>query len=327
MDQSLVSIITPVYQVEQYLPQCLDSILAQTYPCWELILVDDGSSDRSGAICDQYAQKDHRIRVLHTANKGAAAARNTALAHASGEYIAFVDGDDYIAKDMLEKLYTLIRRFGCDLAVCNFLRTYPDGNGDFSPSLHEMEVSGREVLARLKTQKNYGLWTVVWNKLCKKELLDGLCFPEGKYFEDEFFSDRLLLRCNSIRVIPDVLYVNRVRTSSTMNTQKTRNYLDLIDAFKARIELYQEQALPVEEIYKILIFLLEPYSQCAAAHFRGEDRQRLRQARTFIRETARSLMKTELSTVKKGSLLAISACPGITFRAALQFRGLLEKYL
>ena len=96
MNQNLLSIITPVYQVEQYLPQCLDSILAQTYPHWELILVHDGSKDRSGEICDEYAKKDGRIRVIHTENRGAGAARNTGFAHATGEYVVFVDSDDYI---------------------------------------------------------------------------------------------------------------------------------------------------------------------------------------------------------------------------------------
>lgn len=327
MNQNLVSIITPVYQVEAYLPQCLESILAQTYPHWELILVDDGSKDQSGVICDQYAQKDPRIRVIHTANRGAAAARNTGLAYASGAYIAFVDGDDYISENMIEKMYTLLHQSQYDLVMCNFLRSYPDGNGDFSPPLQEMELSGREVLAHWKTQKNYGLWTVVWNKVYKRETLEDMHFPEGKYFEDEFFSDQLFLRCSSIRVIPDVMYVNRVRFSSTMNTQKIRNYLDFMDALQSRIALYLEQALPVDEVYKILVFLLEPYSQCTAAHFQGEDRERLRQAKDFIRKTAGRLMKTELSPVKKASLLAIGACPSFTFRAALPLRGLLEKFL
>lgn len=190
-----------------------------------------------------------------------------------------------------------------------------------------MEISGREVLAHWKTQKNYGLWTVPWSKIIRKSILDQVKFPEGKYFEDEFFSDQLFLRCDRVRVIPDSLYVNRVRTSSTMNSQKTRNYLDLIDAFQARIELYLEQSLPVDEVYKILIYLLEPYSKCASARFQGQDRERLRQARAFIRKTSWLLMKKELSLVKKGSLLAIGVCPSLTFRGAVRLRGQLEKYL
>ena len=327
MNQNLLSIITPVYQVEQYLPQCLDSILAQTYPHWELILVDDGSKDRSGEICDEYAKKDGRIRVIHTENRGAGAARNTGFAHATGEYVVFVDSDDYISENMIERLYMTIHKSKYDLVVCNFLRAYPDGKNDFTTQFPDMEISGREVLAHWKIQKNYGLWTVPWSKIIRKSILDQVKFPEGKYFEDEFFSDQLFLRCDRVRVIPDSLYVNRVRTSSTMNSQKTRNYLDLIDAFQARIELYLEQALPVDEVYKILIYLLEPYSKCASARFQGQDRERLRQARAFIWNTSRLLMKKELSLVKKGSLLAIGVCPSLTFRWAVRLRGQLEKYL
>ena len=327
MNQNLLSIITPVYQVEQYLPQCLDSILAQTYPHWELILVDDGSKDRSGEICDEYAKKDGRIRVIHTENRGAGAARNTGFAHATGEYVVFVDSYDYISENMIERLYMTIHKSKYDLVVCNFLRVYPDGKNDFTTQFPDMEISGREVLAHWKTQKNYGLWTVPWSKIIRKSILDQVKFPEGKYFEDEFFSDQLFLRCDCVRVIPDSLYVNRVRTSSTMNSQKTRNYLDLIDAFQARIELYLEQSLPVDEVYKILIYLLEPYSKCASARFQGQDRERLCQARAFIRKTSWLLMKKELSLVKKGSLLAIGVCPSLTFRGAVRLRGQLEKYL
>lgn len=327
MAQDFVSIITPVYQVEPYLPQCLDSILAQTYPHWELILVDDGSKDRSGSICDEYARKDGRIRVIHTENRGAAAARNTGLAHAVGDYIAFVDSDDYISENMIERLYLTIHNSNYDLVVCNFLRAYPDGKDDFTTQFPDMEISGREVLAHWKSQKNYGLWTVPWNKMFRRITLEKVTFQEGKYFEDEFFSDQLFLHCDRVRVIADSLYVNRVRASSTMNSQKIRNFLDLIDVFQARIELYLQQELPVEEVYKILIYLLEPYSKCASAHFQGEDRQRLLQGRKFIRKTAWILMKMDLSPVKKCSLPVIGIFPCTTFRVAVKFRGLLEKYL
>lgn len=327
MSKELVSIITPVYQVEAFLPQSLDSILAQTFPHWELILVDDGSRDGSGAICDQYARKDSRIRVIHTENAGAAAARNTGLAQARGEYIMFADGDDYLWDNMLARMYETIHGSAYDLVVCNFRRVYPDERRDFSTELPDMELSGREVLSRWKTGKNFGLWTVVWNKIYTKKALEGLRFPEGKYFEDEIFSDLLYVNCQHIRVIPDVLYANRVRTSSTMNTQKARNYLDLLDAFALRIGLYLEQNLPVDEIYKILVFMLEPYSVCVLADLAGEDRQRLLQSRAFIRKTAGTLMKMELSPVKKCSLPAIGLMPGVTFRTAIRFRGLLEKFL
>lgn len=327
MDNELISIVMPVYQVEQYLPQCLESILAQTYPHWELILVDDGSKDRSGEICDEYAEKDPRIRVIHTENAGAAAARNTGLAHATADYIMFADGDDYLRENMVDKLYQTIRGSEYDLVVSNFLRVYPNEKENFPSQLPDMELSGREVLARWKNGKNFGVWTVVWNKIYKKSTLEGLRFPEGKFFEDEFFSDLLYLQCTRIRVIPDILYANRVRASSTMNTQKTRNYLDVLDAIQNRIRIYLDQSLPTDETYKIFIYMLEPYTKCALAHFRGEDRQRLLQSRKFIGKTAKTLMKTDLSLVKKCSLPVIGLFPCTTFRAAIKCRGLLERFL
>lgn len=322
-----VSIIVPVYQVEKYLRQCIDSILAQTFTDFELILVDDGSKDQSGKICDEYAKKDGRICVIHTENRGAAAARNTGLDRASGEYISFVDSDDYLSDNMIERMYQVIFNSRYDLVICNFLHIFPDEKDNFSLSLQDMEISGRDVLAHQKAQKNYGVWTVVWNKLYKRSVLENLRFPEGRYFEDEIFSDQLYLRCGSVCVVPDVLYFYRVWANSTMNTQKTRNYLDLIDAFQMRIALYLEQGLPVDEVYKILIFLLEPYSKCAAAHFQGEDRDRLLQGRKFIRNTSWTLMEKDLSLVKKSSLLAIGLFPSLTFRAAIKFRDMLENLL
>ena len=322
-----VSIIVPVYQVEKYLRQCIDSILAQTFTDFELILVDDGSKDQSGQICEEYSERDSRICVIHTENRGAAAARNAGLARASGAYIAFVDSDDYLSENMLQRMCEVIQNSKCDLVICNFLHVFPDEKDNFSRPLQDMEISGREVLAHRKTQKNYGVWTVVWNKLYKRKLFENLRFPEGKYFEDEFFSDQLYLSCGSVHVVSDVLYFYRVWESSTMNSQKTRNYLDLIDAFQARIELYLEQSLPVDEVYKILIFLLEPYSKCASANLQGEDRQRLLQSRSFIRKAAKTLMKMDLPPVKKCSLPVIGMFPCSTFRVAVKFRGLLEKFL
>lgn len=322
-----ISIIVPVYQAEAYLGACIDSILSQSFPDFELILVDDGSTDRSGRICDEYAEIDGRIRVLHTKNAGAAAARNTGLAHARAEYIMFADGDDRLQHNMLARMYETIHGSCYDLVICNFRYTHPDAREDFSTELPDMELSGREVLSHWKAGRNFGIWTVVWNKIYTRTALAGLQFPEGKYFEDEFFSDLLYVRCQHIRVIPDVLYAYSVHSGSTMNTQKARNYLDLLDAFTLRIGLYLEQQLPVEEIYKILVFMLEPYSLCAGAELEGEDRQRLLDSRAFIRKTAKTLMKTQLSPAKKCSLPAIGLLPGVTFWTAIRFRGLLEKYL
>lgn len=322
-----ISIIAPVYQVEKYIGKCIESVINQTFKNFELILIDDGSKDKSGNICDEYAKRDKRIHVVHTENKGAASARNRGLDLATGKYIAFVDGDDYLAENMLDELYKVITQENCDVVVCDFLNLHANPDKDFSLQLSDSKVSGREILSHLKNQKNYGVWTIVWNKLYKKEILKDLRFPEGKYFEDEIFSDQLYLRCNEVQVISDVLYYHRVLETSTMNTQKIRNYLDLIDAFQLRINLYLENRLPDDEVYKVLIYMLESYTKCAKADFMGNDKERLKQAKRFIRESSRILIKKRLSFIKKCSLILIAFFPVFTYQIAILFRDKLEKFL
>ena len=322
-----VSIIVPVYQVEKYISQCIESVLNQTFKDFELILIDDGSKDNSGIICDSYAAKDDRIAVIHTNNNGAATARNIGLQRASGRYIAFLDGDDYLAENMIERLYGEIENSEYDVVVSDFLNILPDEKDNFSLQLKEKTVSGREVLEHLKNEKNYGVWTIVWNKIYKREVLKNIRFPDGKYFEDEFFSDKLYLNSNKIHIIPDVLCYHRVLASSTMNTQRTENYLDLIDALKERLEIYLELEYSEAEIYKVLIYLLEPYTRCARAKFSGKNRQRMQKSEKFIKATSKKLIKGKLPLLKKASLVLIGLFPDLTYRAAMRFRNRLERFL
>ena len=131
-----VSIIVPVYQVEKYIAQCIESVLNQTLSDFELILIDDGSKDNSGVICDSYAKKDNRIVVMHTDNNGAATARNIGLECASGKYIAFLDGDDYLAENMLARLHGEIEGSEYDVVVSDFLNILPDEKDNFSRTKH-----------------------------------------------------------------------------------------------------------------------------------------------------------------------------------------------
>ena len=322
-----VSMIVPVYQVEKYIVQCIESVLNQTFQDFELILVDDGSKDQSGRICDSYAAKDDRVVVIHTENKGAAAARNTGLDHASGRYIMFLDGDDYLAENMIARLYEVIEHSEYDVVVCDFLNLLPDEKDNFIVQLQEKTVSGREVLEYLKNGKNYGVWTIVWNKIYKRKVVENLRFPAGKYFEDEFFSDQLYLNSDQIHVISDVLCYHRVLATSTMNTQRTENYLDLLDALQERIKIYLKYGYSQDETYKVLIYLLEPFTKCARAKFSGSNKQRLEQTRKFIKVVSKKLMSGNLSFMKKSSLIMIGLFPDLMYRVAIRFRIQLEKFL
>ena len=319
--------IVPVYQVEKYIAQCIESVLNQTFKDFELILIDDGSKDQSGRICDLYAAKDDRILVIHTENRGAAAARNVGLDHASGRYITFLDGDDYLDEHMIARMYEEIEHSEYDMVVCDFLNLLPDEEDNFIVHLQEKTVNGREVLEHLKNERNYGLWTIVWNKIYKREVLENLRFPDGKYFEDEFFSNQLYLFSNQIHVIPDVLCYHRVLASSTMNTQKIENYLDLLDALQERLDIYFKYDYSEDEIYKVLIFLLDPFTKCVRAKFSGTNKKRVEQTRRFIKIVSRRLMGKNLSFVKKSSLVIIGLFPDLTYRIAIRFRSQLEKFL
>ena len=184
-----ISVIVPVYQVEAYLPQCIDGILAQTFRDFELILVDDGSQDRSGAICDEYAGRDERVRVLHKENGGLSDARNAGLEQANGDYFLFVDSDDFIAPMMLERLYAGAQREGADLAICNFRYTFDTKEKkDFSTAMTAEILRGAEIFYNRKNDRSHGFWTVAWNKLYKRETFGKLRFRSGKYHEDEFWA-------------------------------------------------------------------------------------------------------------------------------------------
>ena len=322
-----VSMIVPVYQVEKYIAQCIESVLNQTFQDFELILIDDGSKDTSGIICDSYAAKDDRIIVIHTENKGAAAARNTGLERASGRYITFLDGDDYLAENMIARLHEVIEHSEYDMVVSDFLNLLPDEKDNFIVHLQERTVNGRDVLEHLKNEKTYGVWTVVWNKIYNREVLENLRFPDGKYFEDEFFSNQLYLKSNQIHVIPDVLCYHRVLASSTMNTQKEENYLDLLEALQERLEIYLKYNYSEDETYKVLIYLLEPFTRCVKAKFSGIDKQKVVHAKKFIRKISKKLMKGNLSFVKKISLVVIGLFPDWTYQTAIRFRSQLEKFL
>ena len=213
------------------------------------------------------------------------------------------------------------------MVVCDFLNLLPNENDNFIVHLKERTVNGREVLEHLKNEKSYGVWTVVWNKIYTREILKNLRFPNGKYFEDEFFSNQLYLISNQIHVISDVLCYHRVLASSTMNTQKTENYLDLLDALQERLEIYMQYDYSEDEIYKVLIFLLDPFTKCVKAKFSGTNKQRMANTKRFIKMTSRKLMSRELPFLKKSSLVMIGLFPNLTYRIAIRFRSQLEKFL
>lgn len=171
-EDALISVIVPIYNVEKWLRDCVKSILNQTYKNLEIILIDDGSTDRCGQICDQFLEKDSRIKVFHKANGGLSDARNYGLSQASGKYICFVDSDDYIEENMIEKLYLAIRKSDAEVAVCNFLYQYEVLGKTPDPYSYQIEkekvLTGKEFIL-LKNQKCV-FCVVAWNKLYRRDV-------------------------------------------------------------------------------------------------------------------------------------------------------------
>lgn len=175
----MISIIVPVYNVEPYLCQSIESILSQTYKNLEIILIDDGSFDRCGEICDIYAGKDNRIRVIHTTNKGLSAARNLGIREAKGEFIGFVDSDDWIESDMYEDLLNYIEDYSADISACGFWYEF----GDYQ-TIYHLSENKYDGITSLYALIEGRINNSVWNKLFKKDIFKNVLFPEGKCFED-----------------------------------------------------------------------------------------------------------------------------------------------
>lgn len=227
-----ISVIIPVYKVEQYLHRCLESVLAQTYADLEVILVDDGSPDSCGAICDEYAQKDSRITVIHQENRGLSGARNAGLDIASGEYISFVDSDDAVAPRFLQVLSEMLEREGAQIAECGRVDVYDDSLPQPKQNACETEGFDAETAFALLLQ-NRKFHQTVWNKLYVRDVIGSLRFPEGKLHEDEFFTWQVFLNCEKTVWTNNALYFYYHRPGSIMETFSSKR-LDLFEARLAR---------------------------------------------------------------------------------------------
>lgn len=216
MNQSLVSIIVPVYKVENYLDLCLKSIERQSYDNLEIILVDDGSPDCCGNICDNYAEQDKRVRVIHKENGGLSSARNAGMKVMSGKYVTFIDSDDYVSPKYVEHLVAAIQKDDSDLAVSWFKEVGEDEKT-------RAEITGRNIVSyqRLNQKEAFrrllyqdGIEMSAWGKLYKTNLINGLEYPEGELYEDIPVTTGYLFRCKSISVIGNVDYFYLQRNSS-----------------------------------------------------------------------------------------------------------------
>lgn len=243
--KDLISVIVPVYNVESYLNRCIESLVRQTYKYLEIILVDDGSLDGCPHICDKWSERDNRIHVIHKTNGGLSSARNAGLKVAKGEYIAFLDSDDWIHTKFIEHLYITIKDYKVDIAACDICQVYTEKQDEKINKLSVKIYSTEEALETLINGETFR--AVAWNKLYHKNMLIGEQFETRRYHEDEFFTYRIMAKTNKLAYVDEKLYYYFQRKGSIMNSISYK-HLDALDAYLERIAYFKDL---YPKLYKI----------------------------------------------------------------------------
>ncbi|MGQ7324723.1 glycosyltransferase family 2 protein [Streptococcus suis] len=265
MNKPLISIIVPVYNVENYLDECIQTVLAQTYSNWELLLINDGSTDSSGSMCDDYARRDDRIRVIHKNNGGLSDARNAGIDNCTGEYITFLDSDDGIREDFLETCLTTAIQHDVDIVIGHFF-IWDENQQTFYYFVEQSQkdtielISAQEALNRQVVWKNFNTapFVVAWGKVFKATLFNTIRFPKGKVFEDEYTIHKALLKSDSVALINKEFYMYRRHGNSIMTSDfSLSKVLNNIEALEERIVdlvlAKKDTELVRQKLYNVLL--------------------------------------------------------------------------
>ena len=243
----MISVIVPVYNVEKYLERCVKSIVAQTYKDLEILLIDDGSTDKSGKMCDDFQQTDSRIKAFHKQNGGLSDARNYGIEHSAGEFISFVDSDDYIDEKMLETLHRLITENDADLAVCSAMDVF---EGKEVTQVKEIKEFNLNKVESYKYMLRGDGIPSACNKLYKRQTVGNVRFPVGKLYEDGFFTPQILKRVEKTAVTSKPMYYYFRRADSITTKPFRKGDLDVIEAYDKCVKQVKElcpEALPYAE--------------------------------------------------------------------------------
>lgn len=245
-----ISVIVPVYNVADYLPACMESILGQNYSNLEIILIDDGSTDSSGAICDSFASKDSRVHVIHQVNAGAAAAKNAGLRIASGEYLSFVDSDDTLEPGAYRHMVNLLEKNSADAVQCSFREVFTDETIDYVVLEDVCTFTTQEYLKRYTID-----WTccLLWDKLYKRRLFDDIFFEEGHIVDDEFFTYQGMMNAKKIVHDPAIVYNYRKRRSSVTSRPEYRERIiyDKLDYLEKRRKIVGQRFSELREPFDL----------------------------------------------------------------------------
>lgn len=260
-----ISVIIPVYQVAKFLPRCIESVRNQDHNNLEIILIDDGSTDGSGAICDYYAAEDSRIRVIHQENAGAAAAKNAGLKIATGEYLSFVDSDDFLEPNVYGYMLEVLQSEHADAAQFGFREVYTNRTEDQVHGEGRKKLDGKEYLCQFTKD-----WTcaLLWNKLYRRSLYDGIYFEEGHKVDDEYFTYQGFLKKVTVVCDDRIIYNYRKRASSVMSAPESAELrvLDCLDAVVKRrrnvLSVYPDLRRIFDENYLDTIWYLSENPAC-----------------------------------------------------------------
>lgn len=306
MGNEKISVIIPVYNVEKYIRKCIESVCGQTYRNLEIILIDDGSPDKSGAICDEYAATDSRIKVIHTENGGVSRARNIGLDMATGKYIGFIDSDDYIKPGMYETLACRMEKEDADTAICGFISVNEEGevlpDKQIPMPANDM-VMTREEAVRQLAGSDYVCFITVTNRLYRKEVFQKIRFPEKKRYEDEYIAHHVLWKCRKVIVLNEPQYYYVHHSDSFMEQEYALIRIDCADAWLERAQFAHENN--IDELLA--------YSCKKAMNLIGVGYQKLDRRRPEVSEKIKQLRHKTMKFYPKVLFSRASAKDKISF--------------
>ncbi len=316
----LVSVIIPVFNVRPYLAEALDSVLRQTYEHLEILLIDDGSADGSGEMCDEYARRDGRIRVIHQANRGLSGARNAGLNAMTGDAVVFLDPDDALRPDYVRKMAEAMVREGAELVLCKYEEHRTDGRMERTgrerakPLIGEGLYDREEALRALVDER---LNKSVWNKLYSRRLWENIRYPDGHVYEDIATTFRILDLCRTVYVLDEPLYLHRIRPGSITGShlpEKSRDWLFAWSQFDAFIETHTPEIFTPKQLKKSRQARLDRMIN-SYVHYACEKDE---EGKAFSEELQKKIMDTEKEIGRENcgcktrmACRVIISCPGL----------------
>lgn len=319
-DAKLISVIVTAYNIKKYLPRCVESLLAQTYAPMEIILVDDGSTDGTDVICDAYAQNNSQVRVIHKENGGPSSARNAGLKIAKGDYIGYVDGDDWTEPDMYKDMLGACLETGAQIAICSY-RQVGEGAEESHPTGKVLTLSRQEALELyINGDPQYHIYHSVWSKLFDRKVIEDMKFPEGRKSEDIMYTTWALTRASKC-VFLDTLYYNYVmdRSGSIMNSQlHERRFQDEIPFWKEQIKYLKKlgmQELAKKAAYQFYRKMVFYYVDFRDKGMKSSGRELIALLRGEKQEIKRIYAKEFVAAGDKARMKLLLFWPGAYYKA------------